>query len=69
MINMKIYFIIDMIKLCRHCRGCTVCAKYMEVHKINNLSCNYLGSFFIEKLSLKMPLINKKTAEHTTDPP
>jgi hypothetical protein len=38
-------------------------------HKINNTSCNYLGSFFIEKLSLKNHLINMKTAVHTTDPP
>ena len=47
----------------------TVCAKYLDVHKINNLSCNYLGSFFIEKLSLKMQPINKKTAVQTIDPP
>jgi hypothetical protein len=45
-----------------------VYAKYLDIHKINNTSCNYLGSFFIEKLSLKMHLINKKTAVHTTDP-
>ena len=38
-------------------------------NKINNTSCNYLGSFFIEKLSLKKHLINMKTAVITTDPP
>jgi hypothetical protein len=38
-------------------------------NKINNTSCNYLGSFFIEKLSLKKHLIKMKTAVHTTDPP
>jgi hypothetical protein len=37
-------------------------------NKINNTSCNYLGSFFIEKLSPKKQLINMKTAVHTTDP-
>ncbi len=47
----------------------TVFARYLDVHKINNLSCNYLGSFFIEKLSLKKHLMNMKTAVHTTDPP
>ena len=38
-------------------------------NKINNMSCNYLGSFFIKKLSLKKHLINMKTAVHTIDPP
>jgi hypothetical protein len=47
----------------------TVYAVYLDVYKISNTSCNYLRSFFIEKLSLKMHLINKKTAVHTIDPP
>jgi hypothetical protein len=38
-------------------------------NKINTTSCNYLGSFFFEKLSLKKHLINMKTAVITTDPP
>jgi hypothetical protein len=36
---------------------------------MNNLSCNYLGSFFITNLSLKKHLMNKKTAVHRTVPP
>ena len=43
-------------------RYATVPARYLDVHKIKNLSCNYLGSFFIENLKLKKHLINTKTA-------
>ncbi len=71
-----IYIEVERDKLSNHLRtyklgallDTTVCAKYLDVGKINNSSCNYLSSFFIEKLSLKMHLINKKTAVHTTDP-
>jgi hypothetical protein len=47
--------------------GATVLARYLDLHKINNSSCNYLGSFFIENLSLKKHLINMKTALLMTD--
>ncbi len=45
----------------------TVPARYLDLHKINNSSCNYLGSFFIENLNLKKHLINTKTAVLMTD--
>ncbi len=45
----------------------TVPARYLDLNKINNSSCNYLGSFFIENLNLKKHLINTKTAVLMTD--
>jgi hypothetical protein len=44
----------------------TVPARNVDLHKINNTSCNYLGSFFIKNLNLRKHLINLKTAVHTT---
>jgi len=47
----------------------TVYARYLDIHKINNTSSNYFGSFFIKNLSLKKHHMNKKTAVHRTVPP
>jgi hypothetical protein len=45
-----------------HLTSPTVPARYLDLHKINNTSCNYLGNFFMENLNLKKHLINTKTA-------
>ncbi len=47
----------------------TVEARYLDVHKTNNTSGNYFGSFPIKNLSLKKHHVTKKTAVHRTVPP